>query len=165
MPHKGYKQKPEVIEKRRLAQINKKHKNVKGWTHQGKRFIMHGGKEMLEHRVIMELHVGRPLERHEVVHHIDKNPLNNNIENLQLMTKSSHSIFHNTGKIRKGQATESSKRRVSEWTKNAWKNGVFDNRPPMTEETKQKISNSIKKIRASRFWSTRKHHETISSSG
>lgn len=163
MPHKGYKQKPEVVEKKRLVQIGKKHANAKGWTAHGKRFVMHNGKEMLEHRVIMESHLGRPLERQEVVHHIDKNPLNNHIDNLQLMTKSSHSTFHDTGKVRKGQATESSKRRVSEWNRRAWKEGKFDHRPPQSDETRRKISESMKAVRAKRFWSTSNdYHETAS---
>ena len=158
MPHKGYKQNPKVIEKRRLAQIGKKRSNAKGWVSQGRRFIMHNGKEMLEHRVIMELYIGRQLKRFEVVHHIDKNPLNNKIENLELMTKSSHSIHHDTGKIRTGQLTQEGRARKSESTKKRWANGEFDNRPPITKETKKKISDSMKARRASRFWST--HHKS-----
>ena len=39
---------------------------------------------VLYHRIIMENHIGRILNPNEVVHHIDGNKLNNNIENLQL---------------------------------------------------------------------------------
>lgn len=42
-----------------------------------------------EHRHVMEQHLGRPLLRSEVVHHLDGNRLNNDISNLQLL--SSHS--------------------------------------------------------------------------
>jgi len=35
-----------------------------------------------EHRLIMGEHFGRPLERHEVVHHIDGDKTNNSIDNL-----------------------------------------------------------------------------------
>ena len=54
-----------------------------------------------EHVLIMEKHLGRYLKyygrgnaENEVVHHIDKNRLNNNISNLQLMTLREHSILH-----------------------------------------------------------------------
>lgn len=38
----------------------------------------------LEHRIVMAHHLGRPLERHETVHHIDGDKTNNDISNLQL---------------------------------------------------------------------------------
>lgn len=39
-----------------------------------------------EHRLVMEKHLGRFLLPSEVVHHKDKNPLNNALENLQLFS-------------------------------------------------------------------------------
>lgn len=39
---------------------------------------------IMEHRLVMAQHLGRLLDRKEVVHHIDHNPSNNNIENLML---------------------------------------------------------------------------------
>jgi len=42
----------------------------------------------------MEHYLGRKLTRHEVVHHIDGNPLNNDRENLKLMSLSEHSRMH-----------------------------------------------------------------------
>jgi transposase-like protein len=39
---------------------------------------------VLEHRLVMGRALGRPLRRHETVHHIDGNTQNNEIENLQL---------------------------------------------------------------------------------
>lgn len=37
-----------------------------------------------EHRIVLARALGRPLARHETVHHIDGNPLNNALSNLQL---------------------------------------------------------------------------------
>lgn len=50
---------------------------------------------MREHIYIMEKHIGRKLVDDEVVHHIDRNKQNNNIDNLQLMTHGEHTALHN----------------------------------------------------------------------
>lgn len=51
-----------------------------------------GLKYILEHRAVMEKHLGRYLQPGEVVHHIDKNPRNNNITNLQLFASQKEHI-------------------------------------------------------------------------
>lgn len=58
-----------------------------------------GLKYILEHRYVMEQHIGRYLTPKEIVHHIDGNPSNNAIENLQLFaTQADHlAIGHNNG--------------------------------------------------------------------
>jgi len=47
-----------------------------------------------EHRLIMEEHIGRYLTKNEVVHHKDGDTLNNNINNLELLSGSEHRRLH-----------------------------------------------------------------------
>jgi hypothetical protein len=42
----------------------------------------------------MEKHIGRRLSRNEVVHHKDENKSNNDINNLEIMSRSDHSRLH-----------------------------------------------------------------------
>lgn len=54
---------------------------------------------VLQHRWVMEQHLGRKLQTDEIVHHINHDGYDNRIENLQLMTSSEHSRHHSTGKF------------------------------------------------------------------
>ena len=47
-------------------------------------------------RVLMELKLGRPLEPYEQVHHIDENPLNNDLDNLEIALLGEHQREHST---------------------------------------------------------------------
>jgi len=57
---------------------------------QGYKIVYNKGKRVVEHRVIAEQMIGRPLLSTEVVHHIDGNRANNDPRNLQVMTKEEH---------------------------------------------------------------------------
>lgn len=48
-----------------------------------------------EHRLVMEKHIGRALHNFEVVHHRDGDKANNELSNLELMTRGGHSVHHN----------------------------------------------------------------------
>lgn len=48
----------------------------------------------LEHQIVMERQIGRPLRPGEVVHHIDENKANNAPENLLLTTQAQHAAHH-----------------------------------------------------------------------
>lgn len=58
------------------------------------RYIYVDGKHYREHILVMEQHIGRKLNKGEVVHHVDGDGLNNNLDNLVLMTKDIHDTFH-----------------------------------------------------------------------
>jgi DNA-directed RNA polymerase subunit RPC12/RpoP len=53
-----------------------------------------GGKQVREHRVLMEKKLGRKLKKSESVHHINGNKEDNRLENLIVMTKSEHHKHH-----------------------------------------------------------------------
>jgi hypothetical protein len=58
----------------------------------------------------MEEHLGRKLNSNEIVHHIDGNKANNDISNLQIVTRAEHINIHRdelhkargVGRYRKG---------------------------------------------------------------
>ena len=51
---------------------------------------------VMEHRLMMEQHIGRLLTKSEVVHHRNGFKADNRLENLQLMTAVEHRAFHLT---------------------------------------------------------------------
>lgn len=55
-----------------------------------------GGKQKYfpEHVLVMEKHLGRYIKKGELVHHINENTLDNRIENLEVMTRSTHMKHH-----------------------------------------------------------------------
>jgi len=50
------------------------------------------------HRLLFETFNNYKIKKGECVHHLDKNILNNNFDNFQLMTLSEHMSLHNSGK-------------------------------------------------------------------
>lgn len=58
------------------------------------RLIYVDGQQRLEHRVVMEEVLGRPLTRAEIVHHKDEDGLNNDPHNLEVLTHAEHRRRH-----------------------------------------------------------------------
>ena len=74
-------------------------------------------KKEMEHRKIVELYIKRKLKTFEVIHHLDGNKKNNQIENLMLFfNQSKHKSFHN--KIRQFGFINNIKNQI----KNRWNN-------------------------------------------
>jgi hypothetical protein len=115
---------------------------------------------ILEHRYVMEQHIGRYLTTQEAVHHINGNRKDNRLENLRLMRFGDHSHLENFGRRRskevrlkiskskigkkRGPLSENQKRRISEQSKRLWREGRFANRPKISEETRMRLSQAHK---------------------
>ena len=63
----------------------------KGYEKNGYQYI---GTHVLEHRATAEKVLKRELRNDEVVHHINGNPLNNNVDNLCVMSNLKHEFYH-----------------------------------------------------------------------
>ena len=63
--------------------------NLKGY-----KIICIYGKEIPEHRFIIEKKIGRELHSWEFVHHINGNRADNRIKNLKIMTPKEHARLH-----------------------------------------------------------------------
>jgi hypothetical protein len=79
---------------------NKRHGKLNGNWKGGKSvrmgYVLLNQLDRFEHQVIMEKKIGRVLEPHEVIHHIDGVKTFNNISNLHLCNRSTHRDTHHS---------------------------------------------------------------------
>ena len=71
-----------------------------------------------EHRLIMEKNLGKLLKRGEVVHHINRNRLDNNIENLQILNHNEHrkiTLMEEFDLIEKQKVREAINNKINEY--------------------------------------------------
>jgi hypothetical protein len=74
--------------------MNKQILELKKINEAGYVLIKVENKWVLEHVFVVSQFLGRELTKDEIVHHIDFDKTNNQIENLALFTKKQHSHFH-----------------------------------------------------------------------
>lgn len=65
-----------------------------GLNKSGYRIIRRGGRQVYEHRWIMEQHLDRQLASNEHVHHKNGDKADNRIENLEILFESEHHCHH-----------------------------------------------------------------------
>lgn len=97
VPHKFTSQHKDWFEKGETPWNKGKHYSTKKLgTGQG--YIdSHGYRikeEKLEHRLLIERRIGRELSPEEIIHHIDGDKTNNNLDNLVIMFRSEHMKIH-----------------------------------------------------------------------
>lgn len=99
--NKGLKASEDERVRKSVEAANKATRGSIAWNNKGGfineygyRIIYVNGRRKREHVHIIEHSIGRKLKPNECVHHKDEDKLNNDLENLQLMTKSEHGKLH-----------------------------------------------------------------------
>lgn len=87
----------------RMGSRNPNYKNGKGMIIHGYKYITVNGKQVRFHRYIMEIFLGRKLNRNEDIHHKNENKLDNRIENLMIINHGEHVSYHNRMRKLKSQ--------------------------------------------------------------
>lgn len=121
-----------------------KEKGICGEKHHSWKGGSNFSKVEITHRAVMEQFLGRKLESWELVHHIDENPENNTIENLELLNRALHMTCHRTGKCHTSESIKlmsQNRKGKTAGEKNPMygKQHSFETRRKMSESQKQRF--------------------------
>lgn len=97
---------------------------------------------MLKHRFIMGKMLGRKLSHIELVHHKNGNTLDNRLENLQLMSRPEHALFHIEDILLTPEIIKKNIKRFKESMKD--NKHALGNKFNLTQEQKDRESNAAK---------------------
>jgi hypothetical protein len=99
-------------EPRRFLRGHNRRGTSKGRLEQGRFYFRIDGKKKAFRRWLVEQREGRRLGPNEVVHHLDYDPLNNDPDNLAVLTRAEHMRLH--GKEKKTRWAPEEKQRALE---------------------------------------------------
>jgi hypothetical protein len=95
--------------RRYLRGHNRRHTSF-GWKEQGQWYVSVNGKKKAFHRYVIEQRDGRKLGPDDIVHHVDHDPLNNDPENLVVLSRAEHIRLHRLKDKNKRWASEEKER-------------------------------------------------------
>jgi len=93
---------------------------------------------IFEHRIVMEMQLGRYLEPGEIVHHKNEVKHDNRITNLELMGHTEHTIMHHTGAKRSNET----KKKISASTKSRFQKQ--ENHPSYKHIDEEELVTSVR---------------------
>ncbi len=120
---------------------NIKHATGDIWNEHGRLWIKYEKGRQRYHRYLMEKNIGRKLLSKEIVHHIDGDTMNNDLDNLKMMTQAEHFRLHQTGNHNKRRSNGP---HSEEWKEKIRQGNLGVKRSNQTKENMRKGRAGIK---------------------